>query len=179
VRGFEPPAPASRTQCSTRLSYTPTEGARIAAPSAGGKALNASSSASCRSWSRSDGPIVRQICPIAHDSAGRLAGPGSQAAESDHQHICPVQVAPDLSADTRSLDCQDAPVGRPAECANDQVPQRIGRWYGKPAQPDRSTARNVHRASGRPPSGQRAGGLAAPGINRLFMDSCDNAASQS
>lgn len=25
VRGFEPPAPASRTQCSTRLSYTPTE----------------------------------------------------------------------------------------------------------------------------------------------------------
>ena len=24
VRGFEPPAPASRTQCSTRLSYTPT-----------------------------------------------------------------------------------------------------------------------------------------------------------
>ena len=23
VRGFEPPAPASRTQCSTRLSYTP------------------------------------------------------------------------------------------------------------------------------------------------------------
>ena len=28
VRGFEPPAPASRTQCSTRLSYTPAE-ARI------------------------------------------------------------------------------------------------------------------------------------------------------
>ena len=26
VRGFEPPAPASRTQCSTRLSYTPTAG---------------------------------------------------------------------------------------------------------------------------------------------------------
>lgn len=24
VRGFEPPAPASRTQCSTRLSYTPS-----------------------------------------------------------------------------------------------------------------------------------------------------------
>src|SRR6056297_2064141 len=24
VRGFEPPAPASRRQCSTRLSYTPT-----------------------------------------------------------------------------------------------------------------------------------------------------------
>ncbi len=23
VRGFEPPTPASRTQCSTRLSYTP------------------------------------------------------------------------------------------------------------------------------------------------------------
>ena len=23
-RGFEPPAPASRTQCSTRLSYSPT-----------------------------------------------------------------------------------------------------------------------------------------------------------
>ena len=26
VRGFEPPAPASRRQCSTRLSYTPTQG---------------------------------------------------------------------------------------------------------------------------------------------------------
>ncbi len=26
VRGFEPPTPASRTQYSTRLSYTPTEG---------------------------------------------------------------------------------------------------------------------------------------------------------
>ena len=25
VRGFEPPAPASRTQCSTRLSYTPAK----------------------------------------------------------------------------------------------------------------------------------------------------------
>ena len=29
VRGFEPPAPASRTQCSTRLSYTPTEARHI------------------------------------------------------------------------------------------------------------------------------------------------------
>ena len=26
VRGFEPPAPASRKQCSTRLSYTPPTG---------------------------------------------------------------------------------------------------------------------------------------------------------
>ncbi len=26
VRGFEPPAPASRRQCSTRLSYTPSYG---------------------------------------------------------------------------------------------------------------------------------------------------------
>jgi hypothetical protein len=39
VRGFEPPAPASRTQCSTRLSYTPTEGRRIAAVRILGKAL--------------------------------------------------------------------------------------------------------------------------------------------
>ncbi len=30
VRGFEPPAPASRTQCSTRLSYTPAKARRIA-----------------------------------------------------------------------------------------------------------------------------------------------------
>ena len=29
VRGFEPPAPASRRQCSTRLSYTPTEAKSI------------------------------------------------------------------------------------------------------------------------------------------------------
>ena len=29
VRGFEPPAPASRKQCSTRLSYTPPTGRDI------------------------------------------------------------------------------------------------------------------------------------------------------
>jgi hypothetical protein len=29
VRGFEPPAPASRKQCSTRLSYTPSTGPEI------------------------------------------------------------------------------------------------------------------------------------------------------
>ena len=29
VRGFEPPAPASRKQCSTRLSYTPPTGPEI------------------------------------------------------------------------------------------------------------------------------------------------------
>ena len=29
VRGFEPPAPASRKQCSTRLSYTPPTGRNI------------------------------------------------------------------------------------------------------------------------------------------------------
>src|ERR1700685_2278604 len=38
VRGFEPPAPASRTQCSTRLSYTPTERRHIAAAGSPGKA---------------------------------------------------------------------------------------------------------------------------------------------
>src|SRR5580658_6645375 len=37
-RGFEPPAPASRTQCSTRLSYTPTEPRDIAAAGGRGKA---------------------------------------------------------------------------------------------------------------------------------------------
>ncbi len=30
VRGFEPPTPASRRQCSTRLSYTPTVAGGIA-----------------------------------------------------------------------------------------------------------------------------------------------------
>src|SRR5690242_7364718 len=38
VRGFEPPAPASRTQCSTRLSYTPAKAAHIALGTIGGKA---------------------------------------------------------------------------------------------------------------------------------------------
>ena len=38
VRGFEPPAPASRTQCSTRLSYTPAKAAHIAPGGAFGKA---------------------------------------------------------------------------------------------------------------------------------------------
>ena len=37
VRGFEPPAPASRTQCSTRLSYTPAEGGHIQAAAAPSK----------------------------------------------------------------------------------------------------------------------------------------------
>ena len=39
VRGFEPPAPASRTQCSTRLSYTPTKGPRLASSRLRGKGL--------------------------------------------------------------------------------------------------------------------------------------------
>ena len=38
VRGFEPPAPASRTQCSTRLSYTPAKAAHIAPRAGPGKA---------------------------------------------------------------------------------------------------------------------------------------------
>ena len=38
MRGFEPPAPASRTQCSTRLSYTPAKAAHIAPGTAPGKA---------------------------------------------------------------------------------------------------------------------------------------------
>src|ERR1700722_13916374 len=38
VRGFEPPAPASRTQCSTRLSYTPAKAAHIALCAGPGKA---------------------------------------------------------------------------------------------------------------------------------------------
>ena len=39
VRGFEPPAPASRTQCSTRLSYTPAKAAHIAPSARPDKAL--------------------------------------------------------------------------------------------------------------------------------------------
>jgi hypothetical protein len=50
VRGFEPPAPASRTQCSTRLSYTPAEGGHIAAPRARGKALKAAYPIKERDW---------------------------------------------------------------------------------------------------------------------------------
>ena len=38
VRGFEPPAPASRTQCSTRLSYTPWSGAAAGAAMAAARA---------------------------------------------------------------------------------------------------------------------------------------------
>ena len=56
VRGFEPPAPASRTQCSTRLSYTPAEGGRIAAPRAGGKALKRTRDGLCC------GPAVVRLC---------------------------------------------------------------------------------------------------------------------
>ncbi len=37
VRGFEPPAPASRRQCSTRLSYTPTKPASLMQSGAPGK----------------------------------------------------------------------------------------------------------------------------------------------
>ena len=38
VSGFEPPAPASRRRCSTRLSYTPTVGARYNAAAGGPQA---------------------------------------------------------------------------------------------------------------------------------------------
>ena len=38
VRGFEPPAPASRTQCSTKLSYTPAKAAHIVPRAGPGKA---------------------------------------------------------------------------------------------------------------------------------------------
>ena len=38
VSGFEPPAPASRRRCSTRLSYTPTVGARYSAAAGGPQA---------------------------------------------------------------------------------------------------------------------------------------------
>ncbi len=47
VRGFEPPAPASRRRCSTRLSYTPTgrrmalmRGAFIAPPGGNDKVVH-------------------------------------------------------------------------------------------------------------------------------------------
>ena len=40
-RGFEPPAPASRRQCSTRLSYSPTERLRPLLPWGGGPACQA------------------------------------------------------------------------------------------------------------------------------------------
>jgi hypothetical protein len=37
-RGFEPPAPASRRQCSTRLSYSPTNRSTPAPEGSGGEA---------------------------------------------------------------------------------------------------------------------------------------------
>ena len=46
VRGFEPPAPASRRQCSTRLSYTPTKPRIVAQPYRAGKARSA------KNWER-------------------------------------------------------------------------------------------------------------------------------
>ncbi len=41
VRGFEPPAPASRRQCSTRLSYTPTKPRIVSQAGVGGKRSDA------------------------------------------------------------------------------------------------------------------------------------------
>ncbi len=73
-RGFEPPAPASRRQCSTRLSYSPTESDRYALGGPTGDwrgaytqhfaAVQAAAARSFREMSKSTGAL--------RDAAGRL-----------------------------------------------------------------------------------------------------------
>ncbi len=65
VRGFEPPAPASRTQCSTRLSYTPAEARRIAPPDAGDNPHIASSARLYRSRPRAR-RLGLTVVPVLH-----------------------------------------------------------------------------------------------------------------
>ncbi len=50
VRGFEPPAPASRTQCSTRLSYTPTLARNGVAPAQGPAIYRPGSGCASGAW---------------------------------------------------------------------------------------------------------------------------------
>ncbi len=73
-RGFEPPAPASRRQCSTRLSYSPTESDRYALGGPTGDwrgaytqhfaAVQAAAARSLRGMSKSTGAL--------RDATGRL-----------------------------------------------------------------------------------------------------------
>src|ERR1051325_5188244 len=77
-RGFEPPAPASRRQCSTRLSYSPKRSAVLAkAPGKGGPALPSGGPVS-RANGPLQGPIGQFIEMVAWAARGGYRLPGER-----------------------------------------------------------------------------------------------------
>src|SRR3990170_8567187 len=84
VRGFEPPAPASRTQCSTRLSYTPTAGRYIAPSLAARKAPRAAASIGPLD-AEIDGLEERPLLGAVGEDAERVAGDRTVMAGAGHR----------------------------------------------------------------------------------------------
>ncbi len=72
VRGFEPPTPASRRRCSTRLSYTPTQARAYRRAFRGPQAMAARRFAA-RAGRCCNGPDVA-IFPTASQGSARPGG---------------------------------------------------------------------------------------------------------
>src|SRR3546814_13224349 len=92
-RGFEPPAPASRRQCSTRLSYSPTESARHPGRGerlAGGAPIPRSRRACKRVGARSSLPAA---CVEQRVDAGEFLAWRAVARTIDFRLLDPLPVA--------------------------------------------------------------------------------------
>src|SRR3546814_18973535 len=99
-RGFEPPAPASRRQCSTRLSYSPTESARHPGRGerlAGGAPIPRSRRACKRVGARSSLPAA---CVEQRVAAGEFLALRPVARTIDFRLLDPLPVAKRDDADT-------------------------------------------------------------------------------
>src|SRR3546814_13094256 len=99
-RGFEPPAPASRRQCSTRLSYSPTESARHPGRGerlAGGAPIPRSRRACKRVGARSSLPAA---CVEQRVDAGEFLAWRAVARTIDFRLLDPLPVAKRDDVDT-------------------------------------------------------------------------------
>src|SRR3546814_9010835 len=91
-RGFEPPAPASRRQCSTRLSYSPTESARHPGRGerlAGGAPISRSRRACKRDGARSS---LQAACVEQRVDAGEFLAWRAVAFTIDFRLLDPLPV---------------------------------------------------------------------------------------
>src|SRR5687768_7498022 len=82
-RGFEPPAPASRRQCSTRLSYSPTDQSEPGLNRAGG-GRGGSIEAAFGKFKRREGPPSALF---------RLSGRASVGGDDPFRHLADIDVA--------------------------------------------------------------------------------------
>src|SRR5512145_2467828 len=86
VRGFEPPAPCSRSKCSTRLSYTPIwlDGAALAAP---GRPYTGPASAPQAARTRLGRAFLNSVNAIDREVDELDQGPLLGAVREDAQRI--------------------------------------------------------------------------------------------